>query len=306
LEVCGKICFIIFKNFFDANTSREFLQNPSNFKENEKKSFSVKWFKKDDDKDYPENFKIRINKCIQKYNENYINNFNNLSINNYPPQYPNPINNFNNFYNQSQIQNWNTNNHININSINHNNKLNHNHNNGLNNNYTPIPNINKNFNSINQQGNNLLIPDQKIAFSNNNINNINNNNLVNNNTNNNNSVNNLQKGKKSQTNNLTYNNYNYTNNSNTNSNTNNNNNMNLNMNMNINSSNNNNMTNNNYSFNNTSVNRKNSINSNNNSEEIKNSGKYTCRFELQIENDKEFQVARRLIGAKVNKIKLSK
>ncbi len=29
-------------------------------------------------------------------------------------------------------------------------------------------------------------------------------------------------------------------------------------------------------------------------------GKYTCRFEIQIENDKEFQVARRLIGAKVN------
>jgi hypothetical protein len=27
-------------------------------------------------------------------------------------------------------------------------------------------------------------------------------------------------------------------------------------------------------------------------------GKYTCRYEIQIENDKEFQVARRLIGAK--------
>ncbi len=33
-------------------------------------------------------------------------------------------------------------------------------------------------------------------------------------------------------------------------------------------------------------------------------GKYTCRFEIQIENDKEFQVARRLIGAKVNIINL--
>ncbi len=29
-------------------------------------------------------------------------------------------------------------------------------------------------------------------------------------------------------------------------------------------------------------------------------GKYTCRFEIQIENDKDFQVARRLIGAKVH------
>jgi hypothetical protein len=33
---------------------------------------------------------------------------------------------------------------------------------------------------------------------------------------------------------------------------------------------------------------------------MSNNGKYTCRFEIQIENDKEFQVARRLIGAKVS------
>jgi hypothetical protein len=31
-------------------------------------------------------------------------------------------------------------------------------------------------------------------------------------------------------------------------------------------------------------------------------GKYTCKFEIQIENDNEFQVARRLIGSKVNKL----
>ena len=31
-------------------------------------------------------------------------------------------------------------------------------------------------------------------------------------------------------------------------------------------------------------------------------GKYTCKFEIQIENDNEFQIARRLIGSKVNKI----
>jgi hypothetical protein len=34
-------------------------------------------------------------------------------------------------------------------------------------------------------------------------------------------------------------------------------------------------------------------------------GKYTCKFEIQIENDNEFQVARRLIGAKVRKRKVS-
>ena len=31
-------------------------------------------------------------------------------------------------------------------------------------------------------------------------------------------------------------------------------------------------------------------------------GKYTCKFEIQIDNDNEFQVARRLIGAKVIKL----
>jgi hypothetical protein len=35
------------------------------------------------------------------------------------------------------------------------------------------------------------------------------------------------------------------------------------------------------------------------SNNVTSSGKYTCRFEMQIENDKDFQVARRLIGAKV-------
>lgn len=32
-------------------------------------------------------------------------------------------------------------------------------------------------------------------------------------------------------------------------------------------------------------------------------GKYTCKFEIQIENDNEFQIARRLIGSKVFIIK---
>ena len=34
---------------------------------------------------------------------------------------------------------------------------------------------------------------------------------------------------------------------------------------------------------------------------INSENKYICNFEIQIENDKEFQVARRLIGAKVSK-----
>ena len=37
---------------------------------------------------------------------------------------------------------------------------------------------------------------------------------------------------------------------------------------------------------------------NNNNNEEKNSGKYTCKYEILIENDQEFQIARRLIGSK--------
>jgi len=62
-------------------------------------------------------------------------------------------------------------------------------------------------------------------------------------------------------------------------------------------------------FNNDS--RKGSINSNNNSNtsyhnnnnNSNNIGKYTCRFEIQVENDKDFQIARRLIGAKGSNMK---
>jgi hypothetical protein len=41
-----------------------------------------------------------------------------------------------------------------------------------------------------------------------------------------------------------------------------------------------------------------------NSEKCLVNGKYTCRFNIQIENDNEFQVARRLIGAKVKIINI--
>ena len=64
--------------------------------------------------------------------------------------------------------------------------------------------------------------------------------------------------------------------------------------------------NNGINMNNMNLNRKSSQHSNFGNENEKDekkregqNGKYTCRFEIQIENDKEFQVARRLIGAKV-------
>jgi hypothetical protein len=50
-----------------------------------------------------------------------------------------------------------------------------------------------------------------------------------------------------------------------------------------------------------------SNNSNNNedstSDNCLHTGKYTCKYEIQIENDNEFQVARRLIGSKVKLLK---
>jgi hypothetical protein len=42
----------------------------------------------------------------------------------------------------------------------------------------------------------------------------------------------------------------------------------------------------------------NSGNTNNNNNDEKNFGKYTCKYEILIANDKDFQIARRLIGSK--------
>ena len=46
-------------------------------------------------------------------------------------------------------------------------------------------------------------------------------------------------------------------------------------------------------------NNNNNLNNNNhNTGEEKNSGKYTCKYEILIENNPDFQIARRLIGSK--------
>ena len=56
----------------------------------------------------------------------------------------------------------------------------------------------------------------------------------------------------------------------------------------------------------------NNKNTNNNNNDEKNFGKYTCKYEILIANDKNFQIARRLIGSKgcnmkniINKCKLN-
>ena len=45
----GKVCVVLFKTFFSANTCREFLNNEHNFINNMKKDFNVRWFNFEND-----------------------------------------------------------------------------------------------------------------------------------------------------------------------------------------------------------------------------------------------------------------
>lgn len=256
------------------------------------------------DFDFNPDFKIKINKAIERYREISLKNFNSnnsLALNNNNSQYQNQYYYNNTCYNINNdktlrisdnkiIYANSAHNSGNLNGFNLN--LNNNSNNP-----TPLTSgaISNTINNNNSSG------------KNNNINNLN----INNMSNNINSMNlNLSNQNSSNSiNSLNYNNA-YINSQgdfNNNINNQNLNNMNISQNVNnINMSNMNNMNNINYSnINNSShlnaINnvRKNSGVSNNSNEENKAGGKFTCRFELQIENCKEFQVARRLIGAKV-------
>jgi hypothetical protein len=62
--------------------------------------------------------------------------------------------------------------------------------------------------------------------------------------------------------------------------------------------NNNNIYNQNFNMNNNMNNNKNYMMNNNGINEEKTYGKFTCKYEILIQNDKEFQIARRLIGSK--------
>ncbi len=213
------------------------MQNSSNFKEAEKNNFTAKWFKSEDEKDFSESFKSKIQQIVQKYNENNLKTFQNLNhmLNSQQQQ-----NNYG-FYQQ----NW-----------------------------------GNQMNMMNQQ-NNLLMNEQSMGFGGNQSMNSNNNNL-NSNMNMNNLNNNNNKNKSGNNSNVSGNipQYNGING---------------------------NIGGNTQNFNVTLANgRKNSSNSiadddrKNQQQQHQQNGKFTCRFELQIENDKDFQVARRLIGAKVN------
>ena len=105
LEIYGKVSIVLFKSFIDAYTSKEFLQNSSNFKEAEKDNFVVRWYNQDDEvylselmkskfKRYTpsqivENIKTSMNWNNLNHSKNYsggssgVNGINAMSYNNY-------------------------------------------------------------------------------------------------------------------------------------------------------------------------------------------------------------------------------
>lgn len=206
MEVTGKVSVILFTTFFDANTTREFLQNNSNFKESEKNNFVARWYKLDDENLVSESLRKKITKYTNKFLEQHLKKMNimgnmgkNLNMNGNQMNSYSPMNNMNMQYNSG-------------NNFNNNNTLQYKG--GLNTNNTINGNESmEGFRNLNKNNQNLYSSPQLNGMNNN--------------------------------------------------------------------------------FNSQLQNKKFEDNSNIN-------GKFTCRFEIQIENDKDFQVARRLIGSKVN------
>jgi hypothetical protein len=220
LEISGKNVILVYKNFFDAFTCKEYLLNTNNFKSIDKNNnIVIRWFANEDELKFCPKIVDKIKKIT---NSNFNANFENQA-NNFNPQ-ENYCSNMNNNLN-SYYAAW-----------------------------TLTPNANYDFNS--------LLANQNYQQSHNNNNNNNNYPYVN------------------------YNNVNISNNYINNQNF-------------------------YYGYN---QNQNFPPNKNNQAKEMSykenyeyedkkcqdkfSTGKYTCRFDIQIENDKDFQVSRRLIGAK--------
>ncbi len=293
-----KKCIVLFKTFFIANICKEFLQIEDNYKENKKKNFNVRWFDYEKDQNlllpeikplFEDIYKKNIINIKSVDNKTLVNNQNNNNANNNIGIKMNMNMNINNFninatmnpnpitqnQNMAGLQNMQYLQLLQMAQM----KMNKN----LQNNNIPqgmgmMPNYN--FNPINQmqlQQQNLMNLNMLIKQQNmNNMNNMNNMGERNN-INNMNLVNNMNNNIKS---NLINPNIQQMNNPQFNPNLQNNFNQNM-----INNPNNNNNNNN----------ANNNINNNN---DEKNFGKYTCKYEILIANDKDFQIARRLIGSK--------
>jgi len=219
LEINGKNAFVLFKNFFDAYSCKEYLLNTNNFKViDNNNNIKIKWYTSEDENKINSNIQDKIKK---------------INHTNYPNNFPN-----NNNYNYSNKENhcYNMNTPYAYNSG-----------------YNPNPNNRQEFNYIpspqNMYDNNMNMMNQY-------------------------NYNMMGMYNYNQNSSEFYNKNNYPQQKSYNYNTNNN-------------------INNSYKdiYNDNDFDDKRSQDKNF-------SGKHTCRFEIQIENDKDFQVARRLIGAK--------
>lgn len=277
--IAGKQSIVLFKNFFSAYICKLSLENKENYKNNLGDNFVVRWFELNRDinlvrDDMKEIFLNISNKNLMMMNagNNNINNndisigvkmdmnlnFENLNLN----MNNNQINGGNNMINSlipNQIPNFDRNLNENININSINNFMGMQTPNIMNNNMNMIINTNNMNNNINLNAFNNI---NNIGFMNhyNNFNNFNNINVINN-MNNINNINNL---------NININdNYNYR------------------------------LFNSNDLYNhghNNNIKIKNIKNVNMYDDKI--SGKFTCKYEILIENDPEFQIARKLIGSK--------
>ena len=257
----GKQNIVLFQSFFSAYICKIFLENKDNYKNNLYNNFSVRWF------DLNRDIYLLPNKLKEIFANISNRNLMKMNINS------------NNVINRGVKMDNNLNSNINLN-MNNNNTINDGNNNIFNSiisNNMNNPIINYDRNVIEYNNINNIIGIQPIP------------NIINNNVflNRNNLSNNINLNALNNINNNleimnTYNNYNNINVINNMSNINNINNFNINI-------------NDNYNY--RMFNRNNAFNNINTNEE-KVSGKYTCKYEILIENDSEFQIARRVIGSK--------
>ena len=264
----GKISIVLFKTFFSAERCRIYLLDNDNFKENKRNNFSIRWF------DYDKDINI-----IPYENKKIFETFHNCNLINIKNVQDNNI--------QQNSKNINNTNKIQISTYNINNNTNNNMNNNIN-------NIINNYNSNNIfmpqnimiQQNNQMKMDQSMSMNTNNINNLSSNlqNFPNLNSQNYQNLQNMHPMQyyNGMENLIMHQGMN----------------MPLILNQNINNINN---INNIFAIqlSNQPYNNQKPYSSNLNiSIEEKNYGKFTCKYEILIPNDKDFQVARRLIGSK--------
>ena len=296
-ELNGKISIVLFKSFFAANVCREFLSNEHNFKDNLKKDFKVKWFEIEKDSE------LIDQKLLEKFHKIDEKNKIHLNLNLKELKKNGKSNN--------KQANENDNNHLNLNDklknnemgmkINFNINMNNVNNVNLNNNINGFSNINGNNINGFYNGNNININSQIMNNNQTNLQNLFNNLQITNNINNKFPINNINQFNtvnniNNYNNNLITNNFNHINNSYNNNNYNNN----YNINNNINNNNFNNDLNNNNHNNPIIINNNSSIQNNHNNSNI---GKYICKYEILIPNDKDFKIAKRIIGSKGNNMK---